>query len=411
MNWKILLISPNQAMASSLLKIVGEQAPTAGLLEVPVYPPAPTIAELIQTHQPNLCVLDTTSAFERSLVAVTDILAANPKLPVVTLLGDSNPDLILRCLRQGASEFLTHPFTADQVGQVLDRVAKKVGPPQDAQARVYCLVPSKGGCGATTIASNLAFQVKRLGAKRVLLADLDPLTGTLSFILKLRSNYSFVDAVSHKGGLDPDIWKALIVQSGGIDILLSPEAISEAVHEMRDPRALLDFVRSQYDAVIVDTGGVYGEWGIGLARGSDEVLLVSTNELPALQATQRARSYMDAQRVDRSNVRLIVNRYNRDVGLSKEVIETALHEEVYHLLPSDYESVQRALIDGRPIPPGSHLGKALVQLSERLHGQHAKKAEPEGDAKSATGGGSTWANLLRMIRGTSPAPAPKGANR
>jgi pilus assembly protein CpaE len=377
---------------------------------VPVYPPAPTVAELIQTHQPNLCVLDTTSAFERAMATVADILAANPRLPVVTLLGDSNPDLILRCLREGASEFLTHPFSADQVGQVLDRVAKKLGPQQDAQARVYCLVPSKGGCGATTIASNLAFQIKRLGAKRVLLADLDPLTGTLSFILKLKSNYSFIDAVSHKGGMDPDIWKALIVQSGGIDILLSPEAISEAVHEVKNPEPLLEFVRGQYDAVVIDTGGVYGEWGVGLARGSDEVLLVSTNELPALQATQRARSYMDAQRVDRAKVRLIVNRYNRDVGLSKEVIETALHEEVYHLLPSDYDSVQRALIDGRPIPPGSSLGKALVQLGDRLHGQYAKKTEPEPAAKPA-GGGSTWASLLRMIRGTNPAPAPKGANR
>lgn len=409
MHWKILLVSPNQAMASSLLKIVSEKAPTAGLLEVPVYPPAATIAELVQTHQPNLCILDTTSAFERSMVAVTDILAADARLPVVTLLGDSNPDLILRCLRQGASEFLTHPFTAEQVGQVLDRVAKKLGPQHEAQARVYCMVPSKGGCGATTIASNLAFQIKRLGAKRVLLADLDPLTGTLSFILKLKSNYSFVDAISHKGGLDPDIWKALIVQSGGIDILLSPESISEALHDIKNSEPLLEFVRSQYDAVVIDTGGIYGEWGVGLARSSDEVLLVSTNELPALQATQRARSYLDTQRIDRSKIRLIVNRYNRDVGLSKEVIETALHEEVYHLLPSDYDSVQRALIDGRPIPPNSNLGKALVQLSERLHGQYTKKTEPEPDSKPTSGGGSTWASLLRMIRGTSATPAPKGA--
>ena len=53
MHWKILLVSPNQAMASSLLKIIGEKAPTAGLLEVPVYAPAHTLAELIQAHGCN----------------------------------------------------------------------------------------------------------------------------------------------------------------------------------------------------------------------------------------------------------------------------------------------------------------------------------------------------------------------
>ena len=52
-------------------------------------------------------------------------------------------------------------------------------------------MPAKGACGATTIACNLAFQWKRLGAKKILLADLDPLTGTLSFLLKIKSIYSF----------------------------------------------------------------------------------------------------------------------------------------------------------------------------------------------------------------------------
>ena len=51
-------------------------------------------------------------------------------------------------------------------------------------AKVFAIMPAKGACGATTIASNFAFQCKRLG-KKVLLADMDALTGTLSFMLKV----------------------------------------------------------------------------------------------------------------------------------------------------------------------------------------------------------------------------------
>ena len=50
-------------------------------------------------------------------------------------------------------------------------------------------MPAKGAAGATTIACNLAYQCKRLGASKILLADLDPLTGTVSFVLKLKSTY------------------------------------------------------------------------------------------------------------------------------------------------------------------------------------------------------------------------------
>jgi pilus assembly protein CpaE len=391
-NWKFLFVCPNPAISGTLVPVLGSLAPTAGLLEVPAYPPGHSLAELISTHTPNACFLDMTSDRERGMQALADIQAAAPKLNTIALLGDNDPDLILRCLRGGASEFLMHPFQPEQVSEALQRVAKKLGSDSGSAAKIYCLAPAKGACGATMVASNLAFQLKRLGAKRVLLADLDPLTGTMSFSLKLKSNYSFLDAVQHKEGLDPDIWKALIVQSQGVDILLSPESIVDGLHEVNDPLPLIDFVRTQYDAIVLDSGGVYGAWGLSLARLADELIVVSTNELPALQATQRAFTFLDSQRVERNKTRLLVNRYNRDVGLSREVIETALHEEVYHVLPSDYDAVQRALIDGRPIPANSNLGKSLGELGERLYG---KKAEPE--KKPA---GSAWSGLLNLFTRT-----------
>jgi pilus assembly protein CpaE len=270
-----------------------------------VYPPGHSLAELISTHTPNLCFLDVTSDREKAMTALAEVQRLAPKLNVVTLLGDNEPDLILRCLRQGASEFLIRPFASEQVSETLERVARRLGAEVGASsAKIYCLAPAKGACGATMIASNLAFQLKRLGAKRVLLADLDPLTGTMSFSLKLKSSYSFLDAVQHKSGLDPDIWKALIVQSQGVDILLSPESVTDGIHDISDPAPLVEFVKTQYDAIVLDSGGIYGNWGLGLARLADELLMVSTNELPALQATQRAFTYLDAQRVERNKTRL-----------------------------------------------------------------------------------------------------------
>jgi len=93
---------------------------------------------------------------------------------------------------------------------------------------------------------------------------------------------------------------------------------------------------------------------------------VTTNELPALQAAQRALSYLDANRVGRWKIRLLVNRYQREIGLSREVIGTALHTEVFESIPSDYDAVQKALMEGKPVPSTTAFGKSLTQVVERL---------------------------------------------
>ncbi len=60
------------------------------------------------------------------------------------------------------------------------------------------------------MACNLAFQWKRHGAKRILLADLDMLAGTMSFLLKIKSTYSFLDVSQRAHELDADLWNAMV---------------------------------------------------------------------------------------------------------------------------------------------------------------------------------------------------------
>jgi Flp pilus assembly CpaE family ATPase len=52
--------------------------------------------------------------------------------------------------------------------------------------------------------------------------------------------------------------------------------------------------------------------------------------------------------------------------LDREQIEAALGLRVLHVLPSDPQPVEDALIEGRPVAPGSLYGKSLAELAERL---------------------------------------------
>ena len=342
------------------------------------YPSPRDLAGALGGGASQLVFLDVISDHEQSLQLLTEIARLGNSIQVIALIGANEPDLILRCLRAGAVDFLLQPFTADQVEAAMAKLARLQPTPEShgkEPAKIFAVMPAKGACGATTIATNLAFQWKRHGNQKGLLADLDPLTGTTSFLLKIKSVYSFLDTLNHAHELDSDLWNGMVTNVNGVDVLLAPELMVEGTQDLRDPSPVLEYARHAYDIVVVDTGSVYGDWNLNTARLANELLLVTTNELPALQAAQRALSYLDTNRIGRWKIRLLVNRYHRDVGLSREVIGTALHTEVFDILPSDYEAVQKSLMEGKPAPANTAFGKAMMQLADRLGGprEQAKK--------------------------------------
>lgn len=368
---RAVIISPNSGMADELEPLLQQQLAGASITQLRTYPSPRDVGRTL-TGSPSLVFLDVVSDRDQALHLLTEIARLGGFVQVIALMGGNEPDLLLRCLRAGALDFLLQPFTADQIEAAMAKVARtqhNIDPSGKEPAKIIAVMPAKGACGATTIACNLAYQWKRLGYSKVLLADLDPLAGTTSFLLKVKSIYSFLDALNHAHELDVDLWNGMVTSASGIDVLLAPELMVEGAQELRDPTPVLEYARHAYDVVVVDTGSVYGEWNLNTARLANELLLVTTNELPALQAAQRALSYLDTNRIGRWKIRLLVNRYHRDVGLSREVIGTALHTEVFDILPSDYEAIQKALMEGKPAPSNTAFGKSVIQLADRLGGR------------------------------------------
>lgn len=375
-NWNALIIGPNPRILKDLTPLLGRFFTSFGTQEFKAYPSRHQIGELLGAHEVNLCFLDIASDVERALSLIPELLRQDAKLPIISVLPGNDPDLVLRCLRQGATDFLMQPFTEDQIQAALQKVGR-LQPNRGGKnpGKVYCMMPAKGGCGATTIACNLAYQWKRLGMKNILLADLDPLAGTLSFVLKIKSNFSFMDVLQRSGDIDADLWKAMVTNRQGVDILLAPEVMMEGANDLNDAAPIIDYARSVYDIVLLDASGAYGDWNLTQAHRCDEILLVTTNELTSLQAVQRALNYLDANGIGRWKVKLIVNRYDRHMGLSRDVIGTALHTEPYYILPSDYDAIQKSMMEGKPIPPSSSFGKSLIGLADCLAGREesAKK--------------------------------------
>jgi len=381
---RAVVISPSARMAGELEALLPAHLSGIPASYVRSYPSLRDLPGALGGSAPYVLFLDVVTDREQATQLLAEMTRTGAGVPVVALMHGNEPDFILRCLRAGAVDFLIQPFTGEQLDAAMAKLAR-LQPASEGSgkepAKIFAVMPAKGACGATTIACHLAFQWKRLGASRVLLADLDPLTGTLSFLLKIKSTYSFLDALNHSHELDQDLWSGMVTPVNGVDVMLAPELMVEGTQDLHDPAPMLDFARQFYDVIIVDASSVYGDWNLNMARQSTELLLITTNELPALQAAQRALSYLDTNRIGRFKIKLLVNRYHRDVGLSREVIGTALHTDVYDILPSDYEAVQKSLMEGKPAPSNTPFGKGMAQLADRLGG----RSEPSKKSTSLGG--------------------------
>jgi pilus assembly protein CpaE len=369
---RAVVVSADRTVSGELTPLIAQKLPLVPVTQINSPPGRVSAGEVLNPPGVAICFVDVCSDSERALALVTDLAMLSPNLAIVALLPGDDSEPILRSLRQGASEFMIRPFTADQMQAIAEKLAKQnpeLYPGRDGLGKVYAVIPAKGGCGATTIACSLASHHKRLGAKKALLADLDPLTGTVAFLLKLKSSYSFVDALAHASTLDADLWNVMICRHQGVDVLLSPENPADGMQEARDATIIVEYGRRLYDAVIADTSGPFTDFSLSVSRLADAVVIATTNELPALQAAQRAISHLESHGVSRSKIRLVLNRYSREIGLSEDAVQTALKIDVFHVIPSDYEAVQRSLMEGKPLAANSSIGKSLVALAENLGGK------------------------------------------
>ena len=366
---RAIVLSPDSQLVSELEPFLSQHLAGVSVSHIDSYPAPPEAPKAIGLGPSQIVFLDVITDPEQS-VAILQELSRVPGTQVLALLGENDPDSILKCLRAGAVDFLLRPFTADQMVAAVSKISR-LQPVAETAApagptKILAVMPAKGACGASTLAINLAFQFKRMGVKRILLADLDPLAGTLSFMLKLKSSFSFMDVLQTGADLDADLWKGTVTTANGIDVLLAPDMSIAGDPQQMNATPIVDFARGLYDVIILDTGSVYGEWNLTQARAATDLLLVTTNELPALQAAQRALSYLEANKIGKWKTRLVVNRYQRDVGLSREVIGTALHTEVFETIPSDYDAIQKALMEGKAVLPATNFGKGVVTLADRI---------------------------------------------
>ena len=312
-----------------------------------------TLLSRAQTACPHVVVLDASASAGEPAAAVRDVLAACPDSIIVITGANVLAGAISRAVSAGARGFLLKPYQpAELAATVRDAydTANTLGrarPPQAARAGGLDPVYSpKGGVGCTTIATNLAVALASRGLS-VALIDLDLQFGDVGSVLDLRSANSIVDILGQPELTDDLVNDTFVTHSSGVRALLAPDNLSlvEGVDPV-DVVALLRGLTARFDYVICDLWSSLEELSIQTMKAADQVVLVTTPELPALRNLQRVVvGTQDRLNLDAKGI-FVANRLPGKGSLTAPEIVRAFGRQFAATIPSEGVGVTEAINRG-----------------------------------------------------------------
>jgi pilus assembly protein CpaE len=369
---KVLLIATNAGLAADFRQVLGGELRMNILEEVPEFPTPAALDQLLAARQPDIVFLDISGNPARADEQVRLIRTLRPQCLPVALHTASDPVLVVDVLKAGAADILFAPFSPDEVRGSIVRLRKRLRPEstsrREARGRVVAFVSAKPGSGASTLASQAAFALKRITGQKVLLADFNLRAGTSHCWLDPRLRRpSLAEVSAAETGLDdPEAWAAWTVCLHGVDLLPSPpEPVMTRVPRER-MEEIIENLRRLYDWVVVDLPSLADETTLTAMTLLDEVLIVTTTELASLHLAHRLRRLIEVAGVGQEALRLVVNRVRPNDVLTAGNLEKSLRIQTAAFLPNDYFALHAAAGAGPPLVGDGKLAAGIKQLASSL---------------------------------------------
>jgi Flp pilus assembly protein, ATPase CpaE len=376
-----LLIAPDRALADQFIQTASRTRALQIVGDLKVYPSQQTLDIRVRQLRPDVVLLDVATNLDTAGDLIRFLSTQNPPVHVIGLHTSNNSEAILRTLRYGASEFLYAPFDVSIQEAAISRIQRLLvpDPGSDREAgKIVVFASAKPGSGASTLALQTAFALRRGARKRILLIDFDLTGGTLGFSLKLNTPLTILDALQHADRLDAQVWSTLVVNAGGVDVLAAPETPYTNAVEPDRLHDLLQWARLIYDWVVVDLPSIFHRASLLAVSESDQAFVVSTAELASLHLARKGVKLLSHVGFEPARYQVLVNRVNRNEGLNGSDLGKIFECSVDTSLPNDFFALHRVVTLGEPLEPDSELGRAIDGLAGKLRGVVEEKKRPAG---------------------------------
>ncbi|MDR2858291.1 MAG: AAA family ATPase [Novosphingobium sp.] len=251
-----------------------------------------------------------------SMRRLGDVRARRPDLPVIAAIEGASPALVRALVREGISDVVFLPFDIQELSQAaLDAAArvKERAAADQGLAPLVSVVRSVGGCGATTIAVQLAADLAahHPGDNGVVIADLDLQYGSVhDFMGTSTARGTVMELLAAGDRLDGELIQSMVARADcGVSIVCAPDEITplESVDAAQLLR-LVELLRQQFGHVVLDFPHDWTNWALSAALASDMIVLVVDLSVIGLGQARRRLELFRSIGIDSSAIEIVVNR-------------------------------------------------------------------------------------------------------
>jgi pilus assembly protein CpaE len=365
----VALIGPEESRRREIaVAVAGPQATVAK--EFRSYPELDDVPQLLDARY-NVIIIDLDSNPEHALDLVEHI-CSHSAVTVMVYSAHADSEMLVRCMRAGAREFLTQPFSQSTIAEALVRASVRrpaTRPSKKTLGRLLVFTGAKGGSGVTTIASNVAVAIAQESGQSTLLIDLDLPLGAAGLDLGITAPFSTVDAIQNIGRMDSNFFARLLTKhSSGLSVLSAPDKYSTVSISSETIEKLLTVARQDFDYVVVDAGSSVGANFTTLVDSASIVYLVTQVSISELRNSNRLIAEFFTTRA--TKLQIVLNRYTpRSLVIDEESIARALTLQPTWKIPSDYPVVRQAQNSATPFAMGdSSIAEVIRQIARTACG-------------------------------------------
>lgn len=328
--------------------------------------------------QPDVVLMDINMPGMDGITATGLLAAEMPQASIIIMSVQGEKEYLRRAMTAGAKDYLTKPFSGDELLQTIKQVygteqqRRKVVTLEQkpAAGTVMTVFSAKGGVGKTTLAVNLGVAIATKTRQRVCIVDADLQFGDVSLFLNLLPKATVADLVADIDGLDGQQLAGYLTRYNDyVDVLAAPLRPEQA--ELVGGAHLstaLKVLRTVYQYVIVDTAPAFSEAMLATLDEADQVLVVSSLDLPTIKNVKLCLEIMDSLAYG-EKVKLVLNRANGEGGMDVHEVEESLRRPFAGTVPSDGKVVVGSVNRGIPFVvtnPEAPVSQSVFNLAKSL---------------------------------------------
>ena len=283
------------------------------------------LIDAVYNYDPDILFISNNLDLENTIEILKSIFIIKPQIEIVFCIKKPDPSFIIKLMRTGIRE-VVESFDLADIKPVIDRIGIRnedlIKPSSQRSSKIVAFMSAKGGDGATCVAANIAATISQDSKVRVIVLDLSLPFGDIEmFMTNEKRKYDLADFSNEIERLDGPLLDSMVEHlNENLHLIPSPISVDRIINIDPDCISrLIDIVSRYYNFILIDIGAGIDPISIQALGKVDEMIIVSTMNIPSFKRSTQVISYWNDLGFDMSKLHLVINRYlknSADVKIS-----------------------------------------------------------------------------------------------